>query len=179
MKSPAMAARGLILLLAVPALPLRAAEPLIVVENRGGTSALPYYEALNLLPRSPAAEYPTIATPAAPATTVSEADMLPVRSPKLTPGKVAPRTIEAPGLRPLILIGDDETSRTWLRQHTASLRERGAMGLVVNVETAAGLEWLRQIAPDLRLWPVPADDLANRLDVRHYPVLISSTSIEQ
>lgn len=178
MTTTALAVRGLILLLAMPTLPSRADKPLIVVEDRGGVSALPYYDALNLQPRSPGAEHPTIAAPTAPATIVSEAHMLPVRSPKLTPGIVARRTIEAPGLRPLFLIGDDEISRTWLRQQAASLRERGAIGLVVNVETAERLERLRKIAPGLRLSPVSADDLADRLGLRHYPVLITSTGIE-
>ncbi len=65
--------------------------------------------------------------------------MLPVRSAKLTPGTVARRVIEAPGLRPFVVIGDDEASRAWLQRRVAALRERGAVGLVVNVETAQGL----------------------------------------
>ncbi|CAM5375478.1 hypothetical protein SSTU70S_03726 [Stutzerimonas stutzeri] len=38
--------------------------------------------------------------------------MLPVRSAKLTPGTVARRVIEAPGLRPFMVIGDDKASGT-------------------------------------------------------------------
>ena len=43
-----------VLLVLLAGLPLasRAGEPLIVVEDHGGTSALPYYEALNLQPRA-------------------------------------------------------------------------------------------------------------------------------
>jgi hypothetical protein len=47
-----LALRGLLVLLAGLPLASRAGEPLIVVEDRGGTSALPYYEALNLQPRA-------------------------------------------------------------------------------------------------------------------------------
>ncbi|CDF84559.1 hypothetical protein PKB_3214 [Pseudomonas knackmussii B13] len=47
-----LAAKGLLVLLAGLPLASRAGEPLIVVEDRGGTSALPYYEALNLQPRA-------------------------------------------------------------------------------------------------------------------------------
>ncbi|EPG4079046.1 TPA: integrating conjugative element protein, partial [Pseudomonas aeruginosa] len=46
-----LALTGLLMLLSGLPLASRAGEPLIVVEDRGGTSALPYYEALNLQPR--------------------------------------------------------------------------------------------------------------------------------
>lgn len=46
-----LAAKGLLVLLAGLPLASHAGEPLIVVEDGGGTSALPYYEALNLQPR--------------------------------------------------------------------------------------------------------------------------------
>ncbi|CRN15604.1 hypothetical protein PAERUG_E4_London_17_VIM_2_03_09_00262 [Pseudomonas aeruginosa] len=47
-----LALTGLLMLLSGLPLASRAGEPLIVVEDRGGTSALPYYEALNLQPPS-------------------------------------------------------------------------------------------------------------------------------
>nr|WP_067297563.1 integrating conjugative element protein [Marinobacterium profundum] len=179
MTTPILSVRILTLSLPLCALPLQAAELLIVVDDRGGTSALPYYEALNLQPLSQLPIEPTLVVPQPPATTVSEADMLPVRSLKLTPGIVARRTLEAPGLQPFFLVGDDATSRAWLSRHAATLQDRGAVGLVVNVETAEGLEQLRQIVPAVRLSPVPADDLADRLGLRHYPALVTSTGIEQ
>jgi len=157
---------------------LHAGEPLIVVQDLGGASALPYYEALNLQPRTNA-QSPNIPIPPAPATPASEADMLPVRSTKLTPGKVNRRAIEAPGLRPFFIIGDDKISADWLRRHAVSLRERGAVGLVVNVETVEALNHLRTLVPDVPLSPVPADDLADRLGLQHYPALITATGIEQ
>ncbi|MQU12787.1 integrating conjugative element protein, partial [Pseudomonas sp. FSL R10-2189] len=49
---------GLLVLLAALPLASRAGEPLIVVEDRGGTSTLPYYEALNLQPRADAPARP-------------------------------------------------------------------------------------------------------------------------
>jgi Protein of unknown function (DUF2859). len=138
----------------------RAGEPLIVVEDRGGTSALPYYEALNLQPRANAPAGRRSRHPQGPATPADEAAMLPVRSAKLTPGTVARRVIEAPGLRPFVVVGDDEASHAWLRRQAAALRERGAVGLVVNVETMQGLARLRawrRRAPRA----VSGDDLAD------------------
>jgi hypothetical protein len=61
-----LAFTGLLMLLAGLPLASRAGEPLIVVEDRGGTSALPYYEALNLQPRANAPARPPIPTPRAP-----------------------------------------------------------------------------------------------------------------
>jgi integrating conjugative element protein (TIGR03765 family) len=163
------------------ALPLGsyAGEPMIVVEDRGRASALPYYEALNLQPRANGTERSPIQTPQTPATPADEAAMLPVRSAKLTPGTVARRVIEAPGLRPFVVVGDDEASQDWLRRHAASLHERSAVGLVVNVETVQALSRLRALAPGVPLAPVAGDDLAERLGLRHYPALITANSIEQ
>lgn len=172
--------KSLLVLLAGVSLASHAGEPLVVVENRGGgTSALPYYEAFNLQPRANAPARPPIPTPQLPATPADEAAMLPVRSAKLTPGTVARRVIEAPGLRPFVVVGDDEASQAWLRRHAASLRERGAVGLVVNVETMQGLARLRALVPGVPLAPVAGDDLAERLGLRHYPALITATGIEQ
>ena len=173
-----LALRGLLVLLAVVPPALRASEPLIVVEDRGGASALPYYEALNLQPRANRST-PRIELPRVPNHAFDEAAMLPVRSAKLTPGTVARRAIEAPGLRPFVVIGDDEPSQSWLRRHAAALRELGAVGLVVNVETMQGLERLRALVPGVPLAPVSGDDLAERLGLQHYPALITATGIEQ
>lgn len=72
-----LALRGLLVLLAGLPLASLAGEPLIVVEDRGGASALPYYEALNLQPRTNAPARPPIPTPQVPATPADEAAMLP------------------------------------------------------------------------------------------------------
>lgn len=177
-----LTSRGLFVLLAAMPLMLHAAEPLIVVADRGGASALPYYEALNPQPRGPdgngAARSP-ISRSEVPVAPVSEAAMLPVRSARLTPGTVTRRAIEAPGLRPFVVVGDDEASQAWLHRHAAALRERGAAGLAVNVETAQALARLRALVPGVPLAPVAGDDLAERLGLRHYPALITATGIEQ
>ena len=169
---------GLLMLAAAMPPALHAAEPLIVVEDRGGTSALPYYEALNLQQRADRPP-PPIELPRVPNHAFDEAAMLPVRSARLTPGTVPRRVIEAPGLRPFAIVGDDDASHAWLRRHAASLRERGAVGLVVNVETAQALARLRALAPGVPMAPVAGDDLAERLGLRHYPALITATAIEQ
>lgn len=153
--------------------------PLIVVEDHGGTSALPYYQALDLPPRQDQPGPPRISVPPSGGKTFSEADMLPVRSERLSPGDEPRRVIQAPGLTPVFLIGDDERSRAWLLERNAALTKISAMGLVVNVGSAEALTGLRKLAPGLTLSPVSGDDLAQRLGLRHYPVLITASGIEQ
>ncbi len=165
--------------LSLPWLSLAAkADALIIVANHGGTSALPYYEALNLQPRAEVSA-PRMEIPRPPAKPFHEVDMLPVRSMRLSPGDVARRVIEAPGLPPLFLVGDDERSRAWLRQRVLRLHELDAVGLVVNITSAEALAALRELVPGLSLSPVAGDDLAERLGLRHYPMLITATGVEQ
>lgn len=153
---------------------------LIVVEDRGGVSALPYYQALNLLPdrQAPVPASGGTAPSGQSGRTVSEADMLPVKSELLTPGQVRPRVIRAPGLQPLFIVGDDAASRAWLLQHRERLQSLGAVGLVVNVASAPALAALRQLVPGVTLAPTSGDDLARRLGLHHYPALITATGIE-
>jgi integrating conjugative element protein (TIGR03765 family) len=78
----------------------------------------------------------------------------------------------------MFLLGDDERSRAWLRTHVEKLRTLHAVGFIVQVESEAALRSLRQLAPDLTLAPAAGDDLARRLNLTHYPVLITATAIE-
>ena len=169
----------LVACLSLPWLPMLAqADALIIIEDRGGISALPYYEALNLQPRA-GVSAPRLEIPSPPTELVNEASMLPVRSLRLSPGEVARRVIEAPGLSPFFLVGDDQRSHAWLQQRAPRLRELGAVGLVVNISSAESLDALRALVPGLRMSPVAGDDLAERLGLRHYPVLITATGLEQ
>lgn len=156
----------------------RAAEPLIVVDDVGGVSALPYYRALNLqsAPPEPAAD---LAISVPPSRRFGEADMLPVLSVTLKPGTLTPRVVQLPGLHPLFVIGDDDRSRAWLKSRLPDLVALGAMGIVTQVESKEALDELRRLAPGLMLVPAPADDLAHRLHISAYPVLITPTGIEQ
>lgn len=152
-----------------------------VVEDLGGASALPYYRALNLQPRSSASgTSPTSPPPPSPHDIhYSESDFLPVHSLRLSPGTVVPRVIQAPALTPMFLIGDDEQSRTWMQQHIATLRSLRAVGVVVQVDSYNALLALRKLAPGLTLVPMSGDDLAQRLKIAHYPALVTATGIEQ
>lgn len=174
-RAPLILAAGLLAAAMAPALAV--SDPLIVVEDRGGVSALPYYRALN--PQNAPGKPPaSTASPRIGGPADAEAAMLPVLSARLSPGEEPRRVIRAPGLSPLFLVGDDDRSRAWLRQRHKILRELHAVGLVVNVTTHEALSALRRLAPGLMLSPASGDDLAQRLGLRHYPVLITATGIE-
>ena len=114
-----------------------------------------------------------------PSTPYNEAMLLPIRSPSLRPGPVETRPVNLPGITALFLIGDDPRSHAWLQQRLSELQRLDAAGLVVNVESADALQTLRDRAPGLSLTPVPGDDLAARLGLSRYPLLITATAIEQ
>ena len=112
-------------------------------------------------------------------TFADEAWILPVRSSHLSPGQITSRALSMPGLRPFFLIGDDSQSLTWLRQRAAKLQEMGAAGLAVEVADNEALARIRAAAPGITILPVNGNDIATRLLIEHYPVLITATSLEQ
>lgn len=152
----------------------RAVAELHVIADLGGESAVRFYESIQPEQDETAPVYPN-AIPE----TVTEADMLPVVSHKLAPGTVQPISLELTGMSPLFLIGTDDFSRHWLSQHYENLLAQQAVGLVVNVATQEELNQLRQLAPHLALLPTPADDLSERLNLSHYPALITETGVSQ
>lgn len=54
-----------------------------------------------------------------------------------------------------------------------------AVGLVVNVVNEEALSNLKKHAPELELLPVSGSDLARRLGLSHYPVLLTDKGLEQ
>ncbi|MDH2184699.1 integrating conjugative element protein [Pseudomonas sp. GD03651] len=105
--------------------------------------------------------------------------VLPVRSARLSPGVVQPRALSLPGMTPLFLVGQDNTSMEWLSRHAQALQDLGANGLAVEVDDAQALRRIQTAAPGLNIWPVSGDDIAERLELEHYPVLITPTGLVQ
>lgn len=142
---------------------------LTVVEDHGGSSALSYYQDIE--------PEPTHAPPIV--TGVRSGGAFPVSTPELSPGPVQGRVINAAGLQPMFIVGDDPTSQAWLKQKLSALQGLQAVGLAVNVSNAARLQEIRRWAPGLQVMPVPASDIAGRLGLQHYPVLITATTLQQ
>ncbi len=161
----------------MPRMSLAERPALEVLADHGGEPARPYFVAIGM------AEVPEkegyAPDPRAPVP-FSEADMLPVTSKRLSPGEVRMRPLELPSrMTPFFLVGDDALSLRWLETRGEVLRELNAVGLIVEVATQKGLERLREAAPGLELRPTPGDDLAGRLGLAHYPVLVTAQGLEQ
>ncbi|TNB81997.1 integrating conjugative element protein [Pseudomonas sp. Fig-3] len=105
--------------------------------------------------------------------------VLPVHSARLTPGAVPRRALNLSGITPLFLVGQDADSLEWLSRHAQALQDLGASGLAVEVADAQALRRIQAAAPGLNIWPVSGDDIAERLELEHYPVLITPTGLEQ
>ena len=105
--------------------------------------------------------------------------LLPIHSPGLTPGRVEPGTMQQPFARPFFLIGSDPFSREWLATYRDRLVEIGAVGMLVEAETLDDLQAIAEIAKGLPILPASANDIAEALDLSHYPVLITKDGIEQ
>ncbi|MJZ42556.1 integrating conjugative element protein [Salmonella enterica subsp. enterica] len=148
-----------------------------VIADLGGESTAPLFDAINnennefTPPR-------TLTPPASPAQ-VSVDDMLPVTTPEMRPGKVAPRALNLVGITPVFLVGDDGLSGQWLSLRHAELVRLHATGLVVSVSDKAALAALQQRAPGLTLLPASGSEIARRLQLDHYPVLITESGLTQ
>ena len=151
----------------------QAPAELKIIGDFGGESAVRFYEALQ------PDESMVQAYPNSVPSTLTEVDILPVVSHRMTPGQIQPIQMNLPGMLPIFLIGTDNFSKNWLYRNYDYLRKIEAMGLVVSVKTINELSELRQLAPDLTLIPTPGDDLAVRLNLAHYPALLTSEGLSQ
>lgn len=144
-----------------------------MIVDVGGEDAARFYDGINRQSEAP------LAGPSGVALTSGEADMLPVVTPVLTPGPVVARALRLPGLGALFLLGDDALSRDWLSRNAAALARHHAVGMVVNVVSADALRSLRKQAGGIMLVPASGSALAGRLQLNHYPVLITDTGLTQ
>ena len=143
------------------------------------------YDSGTARPLSDFIKAPNLAVPQAlPEVNLAESDgfaekLFPIHTPELSPGEVIAKPTQLLLPQPLFIIGCDALSRQWLSQFSGRLQQMGAVGLVVEAETLADYQAMVAIAPDIRLSPAPASQLAQQLALRHYPVLISASRIEQ
>ncbi|WP_297203706.1 integrating conjugative element protein [uncultured Pluralibacter sp.] len=157
-------------------LPLTGHAELNVIADLGGQDAAPYFEAVN---KQPGMSTEEIASSPPSLVVQGEAAMLPVFTPELRPGSVADRPLQLPGIGALFLLGDDALSRDWLKANAGALSEQHAAGMIVNVADMAAVRELRELAPGVSLAPASGSELARRLQIAHYPVLITDTGLTQ
>ena len=105
--------------------------------------------------------------------------LLPIRSPGLTPGPVAAREFEAPVPVAFFMVGSDDESLHWLREHRDILKSQGAVGLLVDANNKEDLEAVAEAAGGLSITPASGEDIAKALGVQHYPFAVSEGRIWQ
>ena len=157
-------------------LPLTGHAELNVIADLGGQDAAPYFEAVNKQPGMSTED--TAPSPPSPVLQ-GEAAMLPVFTPELRPGSMTDRPLQLPGIGALFLVGDDALSREWLKANAGVLAEQHAAGMIVNVTDMAAVRELRELVPGVSLAPASGSELARRLQIAHYPVLITDTGLTQ
>lgn len=164
-------------LLLLTLLPLSGHAELKVIADLGGQDAAPYFEAVN---KQPGMNAEADTAPPHPSPVLQgEAAMLPVFTPELRPGSVTDRPLQLPGIGALFLVGDDALSREWLKANAGALAEQHAVGMIVNVTDMTAVRELRELAPGVSLAPASGSELARRLQIAHYPVLITDTGLTQ
>jgi integrating conjugative element protein (TIGR03765 family) len=156
------------------------AAPIVIYDNGQTQSLEPFLESLR-----GEAPPPDTRQPPSGRTGLTVEDLLPVTTPAMSPGVVSARVLSgayaqnAIGARPLFLIGADPLSRRWLAQHRARLKELGAIGMLVQADTAEDLQAIARIAGGLHIMPASGTEIARLYALKHYPVLIWRGRIEQ
>lgn len=106
--------------------------------------------------------------------------LLPIKTPNMTPGKIANRKNDMPFLTtPVFLIGEDSESIKWLKQNHEKLKTMGAIGLIVDVSDQQSLRNIAKLGSGIKIMPASGKEVAQALNIEHYPVLITKNSIEQ
>jgi integrating conjugative element protein (TIGR03765 family) len=102
----------------------------------------------------------------------------PVKS-QLTPGNITETTVNFPArVPPFFIIGDDDFSLAWLKNHIDYFSQHHIVGFITNIETADKLKVLEKQF-ELSLHPVSLDGLREPLPVSHYPFWYEAGKIRQ
>ncbi|WP_245754079.1 PFL_4695 family integrating conjugative element protein [Aquisalimonas asiatica] len=124
-------------------------------------------------------------SPDEPLVVAEPADLLPVNTPEMEPGRLrATPSADAEGMlerlpQPLCLVGADARSLRWLERHRSSLRSAGALCLLVQAERVTDLDRVLDAAGEVPVQVSPGGELARRFGLQRYPVVISAEGFEQ
>ncbi len=104
----------------------------------------------------------------------------PLTTPTMTPNIIESKALPLPYLQtPFFIIGNDPLSKQWLTQRKVELVRLNAIGMLVEVKSLDELNAIRRLGSGLQIYPSSGNDVAAQLNLKHYPVLISSQGIEQ
>lgn len=104
-------------------------------------------------------------------------DLKPMRMPaarmELSP------TAKAAVTTPMVFIGMDEYSLSWLKMNLTEIEKFDAPIFVTQVDSLEDLQQLKRITPDSKLVPVRGDEALETYGVDFYPVMITKDGIFQ
>ncbi len=111
---------------------------------------------------------------------ISGTTYFPIETPEMSAGKVIHRKMNLPTFQtPLCLIGDDRFSYEWFSNMSEKLAQFNTVCMMVDVANPGRVDQFRAVANGVEIIPANASELAIRLHLNHYPVLISKGRVEQ
>ena len=150
------------------------AAPLVLGREPGVMSTDSY---LQFVRQRTAPQAPQAASPAARPRPPAPA--YPVVCQTLTPGTVARRSLKHGPKQPVCLVGSDSRSLAWIRRYRQTLQQVGAVCLIVEAKDRRAAMKVKQALAGVPAYPASADDIAPKLGLHHYPVLLSGAGVEQ
>ena len=107
--------------------------------------------------------------------------ILPVVSPSLSVGIIEKKKVNFKQVvaLPLCVIGSDATSIQWLSQYRNQLKKLRAMCYLVQADNTDDLKRVAEVGKDIFIFPTSGKFLTETFGIKHYPVLISQSWIEQ
>jgi integrating conjugative element protein (TIGR03765 family) len=154
------------------ALPANAQAPAVVIHDSGQTLPIAPYLAPLYAEQVPARRRSPANPPLQDATPMSA--MFPLKTTKLSPGKVSPTNVKMLMPMPIFVVGDDPVSRAWMTRNSKVLFDLQATGIVVQAATEAQFWAFRNAYPALRMVPSQGDDLNRTFGLKAYPFLIKT-----
>lgn len=101
----------------------------------------------------------------------------------LTVGKITARplpvTMAGKLHTPIFIMGSDKASRQWLQKKKPALLAMGAKGVLVESPSHQYFKQVAAMAKPLKIDAMAIDDIAQKLNLKHYPAIISNAGIEQ
>jgi len=109
-----------------------------------------------------------------------ELSLFPLISTAITPGKENTRFVDLHMLtQPFFIVGSEPRSQIWIIENRDRLRKLQARGLLVEALDHEDLKLIRSIAKGFTIVPAKGEPFAEKLNLKHYPVLITDCSIGQ
>lgn len=157
------------------------AAPVVIASDQTTVSSKPYLNQVSVNPQALLSHIPKSQLLAlSKAHGKLDMQTLPVKTDNMTPGIVKPHKISMPYLpAKVFLVGSDQLSQRWLKLHKTQLVKMKAVGLLVQVKNETELQEMQTLAKPLPLIPVSGEQVGKRLNLKHYPVLISNDQVDQ